>query len=363
MLETIREFAAERLAELVDSDEVRRRHACRFLETAAATWERCLAGVSLHFEFERLSRDEENLRVALEEHRATGNDDALGRLCAALFFHWFFLGDPREGAHWARTALQGRVDEGLRAELENELAALVLLQGATDEARHLAEASVARARRIPDDRRLMLALTTLGNAFAAPGAKRDLRLARAAYEEALARCIAQGGGWYERGLWHNLGLLDLAARDFAEARRRFGVSHSQAVAAGDRHVLAGTSIGLAWVAAELGEGAEARSAGAAGLAEAHQLGIRIDVLSCLHLTAYLDALDGDATRGARLLGAVVARGTEAGLDVDQIDEHEIARTREALRVVLGDPACEIAAREGESLSLEDAVELALEALV
>jgi hypothetical protein len=362
MLETIREFAVERFIELEDVDDVHRRHAHRFLELADAIWARLLAGAPSHSDFERLATDEANLRTALKTLRDTDDAEALGRLCAALFFHWYFRGDPGEGVEWARTALERDLGEGLRAEVENELAALLLLQGASEEAREVVESSVARARRIADDHRLMMALTTLGNLFVAPGDERDLESGRAAYEEALALCLARGSGWYERGLLVNLAVVDLLSENFDEARRRFTVAHSLALAAGDRQLAAATSIGVAWVAAELGHLIDARASARKGLIEAHELGMRLDVLSCLHLTAYLDALGGSAARGARLLGAFAATEAETGVAMELVDEHDITRTRAALRAALDDETYELASSEGALLSLDEAVELAIEAL-
>ena len=90
--------------------------------------------------------------------------------------------------------------------------------------------------------------------------------------------------------------------------------------------------------------------------------MRLDVLSSLHLAAYLDALDGNAARAARLLGAFSAAEAETGIAVELVEEHEVTRTRAALRHALGDATYELASREGAELSLDEAVALALEAL-
>jgi hypothetical protein len=314
------------------------------------------------YEFELFAADEANMRAALGTLRRVEDAEGVAKLCAAMFFHWYFRGDPAEGAGWVRSALDLDLDEGLRSELENELGALVLLQGWPEEARPVVESSVIRARRAQDAPRLTMALTTLGNVHLESGENRDIDAGRAAYEEALALCVAQGGGWYERGLWHNLGLANLAAADFDEARRRFAGAKALAAAVGDRHVAAGASIGLAWVAVELGEPDEARAAAAAGLIEAHELGMRLDVLSSIHLAAYLDALSGNAARGARLLGAFAAVGAEAGVAMEQVETLEVDRTREALRAGLDDSAYATAIHDGAELSVDSAVALAREAL-
>jgi hypothetical protein len=235
------------------------------------------------------------------------------------------------------------------------------MQGQFDEALALAEASVARARSVSDEHRLVFALTTLGNVHLAPEAA-ERSLARTEYDEALALCIALGGGWYERSLLFNLGQVDFEERRLDDAEQRFELSRSLALAAGDRQCVTTNTIGLAWVAAERGRIAEARAAAAVGVASAHELGMRNDVLSCLHLAAYLEALDGDAERGALLLGAYLGSEVETGIAVEQLDKFSVTETRMALRRRLENGAIEAAMGEGAALSLEAAFELAVESL-
>jgi predicted ATPase len=360
LLETIGEFAAERLAELPEAQELRRRHARRFVGETEAAFARILAGGPARHEYERLSADEGNLRAALETLRDDGEPEELGRLCTALFFHWYFRGDTQEGRAWTRAALEGDVGEALRSELENELAGFLYVSGERAEARALTETSVARSRRIGDDRTLLYGLTTLGNVLLdEPGGP---ELARGPYEEALALAVAQQAGWWQHALTSNLGLLDVVAGHLDRAHARFVSARDRATAAGDELGAAEATVNLAVAEVELGRPAEARTTLATGLAAAPELGLRPWVLNGLRVAALLEASDGDPERGARLFGAVETLERELALAQDEIDRRYVARTEAGLRAALGDGGVARLAAAGAALSLEEAVALALAAL-
>ena len=164
------------------------------------------------------------------------------------------------------------------------------------------------------------------------------------------------------GLLYNLGALDIEAGRLEDARPRLEKTRLLAQTFGDRQLAAAAAIRLARVSAEIGDLAGARVVNAAGLVEAFEQGMRLDVLSSVHLTAYLEALDGNPVRGARLLGALVESDAETGVAIEAADELSIMVTRCALRERLDEPELEAAFVQGAGLSFGDAVELALEAL-
>jgi predicted ATPase/DNA-binding CsgD family transcriptional regulator len=144
LLETIREFALERL----DPDEaeaVRRRHAeyfAAFAETAASELggyghrplppgERmAIEGVDQARWLDRVSRDIDNLRAAFEYARERGEATLLARLAVALATFFGDFGDHREGGNWLHAA------EQRASSLEPPLRADLLFQVATYEIWH-----------------------------------------------------------------------------------------------------------------------------------------------------------------------------------------------------------------------------------
>ena len=93
LLETIRQYAAERLAEAGEAEQARERHAAAFL--ALAERERELAV---------LLREQDNFRAALD-HALAGGDLAGPRLARALGGFWLARGLFQEGRAWLERAL------------------------------------------------------------------------------------------------------------------------------------------------------------------------------------------------------------------------------------------------------------------
>jgi predicted ATPase/DNA-binding SARP family transcriptional activator len=105
MLETIREFGLERLAESGRIAEVRAAHAAYFLELAE-TAEPYLRGSEQLTWLHRLEADGDNLLAALRFAADTGDAGTAVRLAAALGQFWGIQGREAEAAGWQRLALE-----------------------------------------------------------------------------------------------------------------------------------------------------------------------------------------------------------------------------------------------------------------
>jgi predicted ATPase len=104
MLETVREFAEERLAECGEADATARRHALHFLalvERAAPALAEAWSPAWL----ERLGAEHGNLRAALAWLEAGGEPEAFLRLVEALYHFWLIRCHYREGLAWLERAL------------------------------------------------------------------------------------------------------------------------------------------------------------------------------------------------------------------------------------------------------------------
>jgi predicted ATPase len=99
MLETIREFAAERLEASDEIGEIRRRHAEYFLALAEEAYPHTL-GVSPTPWLDRLESDHDNLRSAINWFQASGHSELALRMAGALWEFWCLRNHAREG--WRR---------------------------------------------------------------------------------------------------------------------------------------------------------------------------------------------------------------------------------------------------------------------
>jgi len=229
MLETVREFALERLAASGEAEAAGRAHAgwcLRLAETAEPE----LFGPDQIAWMERLETEHPNLRAALAWSLDHGEAETAARIAAALWQFWENRGHLIEGRGWLeRVAAAGAVD------------------------------SLARAK----------ALNYLGNVDLDLG---DYPRARVRYEEALAIRRRRGDQEGTARTLNNLGLLEGFEGNWARARG----CHEAAVAIwrerGDERL---TAISLANLGEALGSLGE-REQAAAILAEAVALQRRVD---------------------------------------------------------------------------------------
>src|SRR5713226_1093316 len=118
-LETIREFAAQRLAEAGEVDLVRTRHRDHYLRLAEAA-EPLLYGPEHDRWQPRLTREMDNVRAALAWSRDQGDAESLARMVTALLF-WTRPGQIRELQMWLEAAADRAEDLSprMRARVRN----------------------------------------------------------------------------------------------------------------------------------------------------------------------------------------------------------------------------------------------------
>lgn len=105
MLETIREFAAERLSEQGETQALRAAHAQYFLDLAE-TAEPMLRHADQLSWLDRLIAERDNLHSALRFAAEISDADTAVRLGAALSWYWTLLGRHDEAANWLGQAIK-----------------------------------------------------------------------------------------------------------------------------------------------------------------------------------------------------------------------------------------------------------------
>ena len=159
MLETIREYGLERLAESGEEERFRTRHAEEFARLAEAAYE--LREQAEAEWSSRLDRDHDDLRAALDWLSRTDPDASL-ELAGALGWFWFTRGYLAEGDARLRATLDASAANGrVRARALAASGSLAARIGMVDEGRQRLEEAVARwtrARRSGGDRGALEAL-------------------------------------------------------------------------------------------------------------------------------------------------------------------------------------------------------------
>ena len=249
MLETVREYGLERLAEAGEVETVRRAHALCYLALAELA-EPHLTGPEQAGWGERLERDHDNLRAALTWACAAGEATLGLRLAGALWRFWSGRGHLSEGRRWLRDtlALTGgdRVaapepEPTVQARALTGAALLAIAQGAYDEAEDLCARGLALTRERGQRRDLVAAL----NARALLARERgSYATALADHQDALTVARADGDRAGEAAALAGLGAVATRTADAAAARLLLEQSLTAYRALGDTR-------GLAWVLGDL----------------------------------------------------------------------------------------------------------------
>jgi non-specific serine/threonine protein kinase len=209
MLETIREYAREKLAGTGQTETIRDRHTRLFVELAEAG-ERGLRGPEQGHWLETLDRELDNLRAALDWSLV--HDLQTGyRLAGALTWYWNLRGHWREGPAWVAKLLaapQGAAPDALRARAL-VAAGHLAYWGSNDfpAARAWLEEAIALYRRSAvDSWPLADALALYGELLNEIG---EAAAARPVLEECLliAQRLGDDGRWLSAWAWLSLGGL------------------------------------------------------------------------------------------------------------------------------------------------------------
>jgi non-specific serine/threonine protein kinase len=394
MLETIHEYAGEKLAESGEGPALARRHAAYFL-TLAEEAEPHLRGEQQVEWLARLEDEHENLRAVLAWAlaEAPGEEQErllIGlRLIGALEGFWRVRGHYSEGRRWVAAALEREAQIGGAAPVEGgdarsvEIARakagalyaggrLAWQQGDEDTARGLLEESLAISRRWGYKQRSARALNDLGILAANQG---DNPAARAMWEESLGLCGELNDKRGAALALGNLGYLSLTEGDPATALPLLEESLSLLRELGEKSSIA-TGLGNVGIGAlQQADYAAARALLNETLAlclELEDKSLAAQILAALasvempgtilpeerHDPAAVRGAEqkatGDPVRAATLLGAAAALLESIGAALDPMENRIYEQAAAAARALLGDEAFEAARQAGRAMTMEQA---------
>ena len=160
LLETLRRYAAERLAEAGEEEDARARHYAHYLVLAEQAYARRIEEEATSLA--RLELDHDDFRAALTWARA--DPSKLLRLTSALGWFWHLRSHYREGRAWLEEAVRLNPDERSPAKARALWALSMILnwQGDVAAARPVAEQSLELWRENGDPLELALALEGIG---------------------------------------------------------------------------------------------------------------------------------------------------------------------------------------------------------
>jgi predicted ATPase/DNA-binding CsgD family transcriptional regulator len=402
MLETIREFAQERLGESGEEAAIRAAHAAFFLDIAEDAEPR-LRGADQSLWLTRLEADHANLRAALHWFVDRGNLERALRLAGALELFWRRHGHFTEGRQW----LEGLLAEGaggdarpvppaVRARGAHAAGTLAWSQGDFTRARSHLEVSRELFDAAGDERAVAYTLYNLASQVKLQG---DFARAADLYREGLARYEAMADDWGIATLRHATASLALDSGDFECAERQLTGTVELARSVGDRWLLGAVLSNLGMALARQGELERAEPLLAEALALFHAIGerrwiahtrsfqgllatwrgdhdaalaafrealglaveldVRFYIAEILERMAALIIASGAAEPAARLLGAAGALRECLAAPPLPIDRVTRDQALDAARSMLGDATIAASFAAGRTLPLHEAVAEAL----
>jgi len=357
MLETIREYAQERLAESEDANVVGRRHAEYFRDLAVKA-EPALNGPEQGIWLQRLEREHDNLRAALRWSLDSGEVNLGLRLAGALHHFWRVRSHLTEGRRWLNEVLAQAGGDILTRALALQCAAvLARLQGDDEQAVALSEDALALRRQSGDKKSIANSLGNLGILAELRG---EYERTRALYEEALSLRREVGDRWGMANSLQDLAIVAHLQHDDGRA----GALHEESLA---RYRELGDTLGIAIALLNLGEleqdrgdYTKAMALHRESLVVRHELGDTPGTAGPLEGIAAAAGSQGEGEQAAHLWGAATALRDLVGAPLPTNLRCRYEQQATAARAKLGDARWNVAWEKGRAMSLEQAVAYALE---
>ncbi len=365
MLETIREYAAERLASDGEAERVHRAHAAYYLALAEAAQPE-VSQLMLGRWLEVLEREHENLRAALRWAIRSGDVEFGTRLALMMWRFWPERHHVTEGRGWLEAILVlGPPESGLsepslpaRQWAFLHLVAGILAggQGDYDRAVELYQESLSLYRTMGHTRGTSGPLRELGVAAYHRG---DYELAVSLSEQALA-ASRESDSAFGRGL----AVCTLADALRAKGEIERARSLLEESLASLRHetypmrvanAVAITLARLGSIECELGRYVRARELHKESLALSRQYGFTFEVFFCLDGLARVEAINGRPERAARLLGTSEAVREEVGARLTRLTRSDHDHAAALARAALGDQAFETTWNRGHESALDETI--------
>jgi predicted ATPase/class 3 adenylate cyclase len=359
MLETIREFAVERLAASGEEDALRRRHAEHFKELAEEAKQHLMLDDRVVW-LTRLEDEYDNVRSALDWAKGTRNADTGLRIAAAIWRFWQQRGHLAEGrrrleellslpSSAARTTLRAR---GLSA-----LGGIAYWQNDYPTTRAAYEEAVDIARELGDPELLASALLDLSYIFFldqdTEGAEAILREGLAVAEDADDRVL-------KAELFSSMAFVEVARGNPAAALEPYRTAIEILRQEGAAWQAASHLTGLAMISRAAGEADAAKGHLREAIETFAQASDMLSTSMALRGLALVANDEGFHERAARLLGAAARIREEVGGGIPPELIGRWGDPEEDARRALGDKEYRRARAEGYAMDIDSAVAEALD---
>ncbi len=355
LLETIREYALERLRAAGEESEVRERHLARYLALAERATGTAGAGGDTEEAWLAVDIDYENLMAVHTWCEAPGHAEQGLRLVVALGHYWRHRGLLDQGQHLTLQALARPGAEGrtpLRCKALYELARLTFSMGRYTEAEEATRGSLEIAREIGADDSASLALRYLGG-FELLRGNPAVAVAHCAEAIAIARGLTDRMPLYAAlqsmaELHRHAGDLDLAEPLYEEV-----LVFNRAIR--DPASISIQLLNLAMLHVTRGTPDRAIDRIDEAVTIAVKAGLKMACQVALDTCAGLAAARAEWAVAARLYGASASEHARTNFQLDPTDDAFLAPLVARARGALGEAVFASLEAEGRNLAYEDAL--------
>jgi predicted ATPase/class 3 adenylate cyclase len=356
MLETIRAYALERLEELDDGEDVRRRHAEHFLERAEHI--RDIVRTEPDADWPSLVRDLDNFRSAVDWWSTTTDDEAFVRIVYAVTLLWHAGGHFTESARWSDEALERSqaLSLSLQARAAGSVAVSAWRLNDVARAHEFSERALRLHRDVGDTYEVAWALIV--RAIVAQ-LEHDFDGAAKFEDEAVTILRKMNARKPLMIVEHNRGVDAIASGRYDEARARLAESLSTARALGSNENIANDLCDLGVLALYEERRADAVALFRESLEFARPAGFRLIVAYSLRGLGCALATQGQPAVAATFLGAAEALFERIGSDVEPYAAAAFDVTRTLAEERLTNDAVAAAWAHGRAMSESDAIDAGL----
>ena len=356
-LETVHQFARQKLEQSDEVMELRRRHAAFFTELAEAGAQ-ALFGPDQELWSRRLRAEYDNIRAALD-WTLSGHETGLGlRLAGTLTEFWYYEGPISEGQQWISRALRwlGEAPAAVQIRVLNGAGMMAFARGDHAAGRRYHERALTLADHSDDRRARAWTLFWLSAHLTIDPATYGRAIELAEEATALFEELNDQAGlaWSTNQIGEGARL----AGDFERAGRAYRRSVEVCRASGNRRREAVALVNLGYVAQHQGQDQEAERVMREGLSLLADM--KLDYHSAIAMSMLAGPLTGQGRyrRAARLLAAAAVFDRMA-LTLQPADRVEIDRFAATLRQQMDPEAYAMATAEGRAMTFEQALAYAL----
>jgi predicted ATPase/class 3 adenylate cyclase len=324
MLETVHEYAREKLEESGEAEEIRRRHAEYFLALAEEAEPQLKGAEQLEW-MDRLEVEHDNLRAALGWCFGRRKAEEGLRIAGALTRFWHVRGHMSEGRRWLEEGLAKANSDGVAPSARAK--ALVGLglavegqEGDYEKAALLYEEGLALYRELGDREGIANCLYNLG--FLLAYNRGDHERATALLEESLEIYRELGGEHDIVSLLTALAIVATTQGDLTRSVTLAEEALSRSREAGDAASVARSLGNLSYAVVLLGDYERARVLAEEALAMSREQGNTLFIFVALNNLGLAVRESGDHKRAASLLREALALGWEIGDKLGAIEALE-----------------------------------------